>query len=182
MVLTSKRQRLIEEYLVDCNAEKAALRAGYSASWAHAKSHQALREPEMAAALKEAMDKLSIRTGITQARVLEELSLIAFGDLAEFVEWGPGGVRMKDGASLDPEKRRALAEVAETVTKEGGSQRVKMHDKLGALNLLGKHLGMFNDKVEHSGTIEHTVKGLSDADLDARIQQLLDKAGIGPAA
>lgn len=68
------------------------------------------------------------------------------------------------------------------------SARTKAMDKgdyrsaIKASHLQGKHIGMFTDKVEHSGTIEHTIKGMSDADLDARIRQLLPKAGIGPAS
>jgi hypothetical protein len=36
--------------------------------------------------------------------------------------------------------------------------------------------------VEHKGSVEHIVKGLSDADLDTRISAALAKAGIAPPA
>jgi len=149
--LTALEAAFVREYLVDLCGAEAVRRSGSKAKHPNTLANQMMKRPHIKAAIDAAMAARAERTEITQDRVLNELALIAFGDLADFVEWGPGGVRMREGADLDPDKRRALAEVAETVTKEGGSQRVKMHDKLGALTLIGKHLGIFKEQVEHTG-------------------------------
>jgi phage terminase small subunit len=85
---------------------------------------------------------------ITVERVLQELALIAFADLADFVTWTPTQVTVRDVAQVDAQKRRALAEVVQTVTRDGGTIRVKLHNKLDALEKLGKHLGLFPDKLQ----------------------------------
>src|SRR3954468_7449641 len=88
------------------------------------------------------------RTEVTADRVMLELARVAFGDPRRVVSWGPGGVKLRPSAELAAEGAAVVAEVAETTTKEGGSLRVKTIDKLGALRLLGQHLGMFGEKVD----------------------------------
>lgn len=79
--------------------------------------------------------------------------------MGQYAQWGPQGVTLIDSATVDP---RAVAEVKETTTQHGGSQGIKLHDKVSTLKLLGQHIGMFTDKVEHSGKIEH---GVTVADI-----------------
>ncbi len=62
--------------------------------------------------------------------------------------WGPDGVKLIDSKDLSDDDAAMVAEVSETVTKDGGSLKVKSHDKVRALELLGKHLGIFVDKIE----------------------------------
>ena len=85
---------------------------------------------------------------MTADRVVLELARVAFGDPRRVMSWGPGGVRLRPSAELADEEAAIVAEVGETTTKEGGSLRVKTVDKLGALRLLGQHLGMFGEKVD----------------------------------
>jgi len=147
--LTAKQEQFVQEYMIDLNATQAAIRAGYKPSSAEDIGRQLLRKTPVAAAIARAKAERARRTGFNADRVLEELALIAFADLGEFVEFGPGGIRIKDAEGLDVRMRRAMAEVTETKTETGGSLKFKLHDKLGALKLLGQHLGMFVDKVEH---------------------------------
>ena len=55
---------------------------------------------------------------------------------------------------MSEDAARCVSEVSETVTKDGGSIRFKLHDKTKALDLLGRHFGMFKDKLEVSGSVE----------------------------
>lgn len=63
------------------------------------------------------------------------------------MSWGPDGVKLIDSSRLDDDAAAMVCEVSETVTKDGGSIRVKLNDKGGALEKLGKHLGMFTERV-----------------------------------
>jgi Terminase small subunit len=90
---------------------------------------------------------------VTQDRVVLELARVAFGDPRRVMSWGPGGVKLRPSAELADEEAAIVAEVGETTTKEGGSLRVKTVDKLGALRLLGQHLGMFGERVDLRATV-----------------------------
>ncbi len=166
MALNRKQSRFVEEYLIDLNATQAAIRTGYSRKTAHVIGDENLKKPEIAAQVRKAMDERSARTSVTQDRVLRELAKIGFADLRKAVIWRAnvtGMVRDDDGserlavtnevqivdsAALDDDTAGAIAEISQT---DKGGLRVKMHDKKGALEAMGRHLGMFKDKIEHSG-------------------------------
>ena len=154
--LTPKQAEFVRQYLVDLNATAAAIRAGYSERTAKSQGQRLLTNVDVSAALAAAKAEREQRTEITQDRVVSELAKIAFADPRELMEWGPEGVKLKDSAELTEEQAASVAEVSGTTTKDGGSLRLKKHDKVKALELLGRHLGMFTDKVksEISGGLE----------------------------
>lgn len=150
-MLTPKQQRFVDEYLVDLNASAAARRAGYSARTAEWQGPQLLGKTHVAAAIAERQKDLQRRVEITQERVIAELAKIAFGDQRRVMEWGPKGVRLKPSADLTDADAAIVSEVSETVNLHGGSLKLKTHDKVGALKLLGEHLGIFKQRVEVTG-------------------------------
>lgn len=164
MALTDKQRRFVDEYLVDLNATQAAIRAGYSAKTAGQTAHEYLRKPEIAEAIRDAQERLSQRTEITQDMVLRELAKIGFSDIRKVVRWGRTELKVADaeegGATevhhglaligadeIDDDTAAAISEISEG--REG--LKVKFHDKKGALVDIGRHLGMFKDRIEHSG-------------------------------
>lgn len=149
--LRPKQKMFVEEYLVDLNATQAAIRAGYSAKTASSIGEQNLRKLDIQTAIQEAMKDRQERTGVTQDRVIAELARIAFGDQRSVMEWGPSGVKLRDSKSLTDDQAAMVAEVSESVTANGGTLKLKTHDKVGALKLLGEHLGMFKQKMEVTG-------------------------------
>lgn len=161
--LTPKQKRFVAEYLVDLNATQAAIRAGYSEKRASEIGYQLLQKTTVQAEIRKAMADREERTGVTQDWVVQELYKIAHADrggIAKVV----GGVRvvLTDTDDLDAEQRAALVGVEET--KFG--IKVTTCDKLKALELLGRHLGMFTDKVEQSGnTTIHFELGVGVEDL-----------------
>lgn len=160
--LTAKQKRFIDEYLVDLNATQAAIRAGYSAKTAVEIGYENLRKPHIAAELEKRGKKLQKKTEITQEMVAEELRRIAFSLMSDYIEWGLNGVRLKDSSELTPEQIAAVAEISESVTLNGGTTRIKLYDKLSALEKLGKMLGMFVDRHEHQVEGGLTVEVLRD--------------------
>jgi phage terminase small subunit len=145
--LTPRQQRFVAEYLVDLNATQAAIRAGYSPKTARATASENLTKPDIADAIAIEMARRSERTEITIDRVLRELAAIGFANAGDFFEWGPDGIVVKPKESLTREQQGVVAEVAQTFTKDGGSIRVKLHDKSSALEKIGRHLGGFGAKV-----------------------------------
>ena len=138
--LTVRQAAFAREYLIDLNATQAAIRAGYSVRTAYSQGQRLLKNVEMAAAINSAMTDRAARTEITQDRVLQELARIAFANLCDAVTWNSEQiVRLVNSEELGDDTAAAIAEVAKT--REG--MRIRMHDKVGALIQIGRHLGMF---------------------------------------
>lgn len=141
--LTDKQRRFVSEYLIDLNATQAAIRAGYSKKTADRIGPELLGKTCVSEAIQEAIAARERRTAITQDRVLEELAAVAFANGTDFarVTDGNGDIEFVPTDSLSPEKKRAISSI-----KQGrfGTQ-VSTYDKVRALELLGKHLGMFSD-------------------------------------
>jgi phage terminase small subunit len=149
--MTPKQQRFCQEYLVDLNATQAAIRAGYSPKTADVIANQNLGKLYIQTAIQTALADRAKRLEITTDDVLRELAKIGFSDMRKFTCWGPSGVQLKDSEALDKDDAACVAEVSQTVTENGGSIKFKLHDKVSALEKMGKHLGMFVDRIEHSG-------------------------------
>jgi len=151
--LTPRQGAFVREYLVDLNASAAAVRAGYSAATANRIGPRLLSNVGVAAAIAEAQAERSKRTEVTQDRVILELARIAFGDSHRVMSWGPEGVKLRPSAELTDDEAAIVAEASQTVTEAGGTIRLKTVDKLGALKLLGTHLGMFVERREVNSTL-----------------------------
>lgn len=153
---TPRQAEFVRQYLVDLNATQAAIRAGYSVKTAYSIGAGLLQNPLVSAAIAEAQARRERRTEITQDRVVAELAKIAFGNIRDVMEWGPDGVTVRSSEELTDGQAAGVAEVSKSTTRDGGSLKLKRHDKVKALELLGRHLGMFTDKVKNeiSGRIE----------------------------
>ena len=157
--MTKKQKRFIEEYLIDLNATQAAIRAGYSPDTAKSIGSENLTKPDIQARIAKAMAERSRRTGVNADRVVMELAKIAFVNAKDVINTETATV--KEGAL--PEDTAAIQSVkVKTFGEDGLEREIKMADKLKALELLGKHLGMFKDKVELSGSFEAEKTKLDD--------------------
>jgi phage terminase small subunit len=175
--LTDKQARFIEEYLVDLNATQAYLRAypDSSPDAARASASALLTNPNIQDAMAEAMRERSERTKVTQDMVVRELALIGFADLTDFVEWDSGSVKLKPSTDLDETKRRAIIEVSQT---QHGI-KIKLADKKGSLDSLGRHLGIFEADNKQAGQRTLTLKKAEDMSDDelAAIASLAQESG-----
>ena len=146
--LTQKQQRFCDEYLVDLNATQAALRAGYSKKTAYSIGVENLRKPEIQAEIQKRQNRLRNKLEITQEKVLRELAAIAFANGSDFAKVVNIGslptVEMIPTDELPPEKLPAIAGIKTTQT----GVEVKLHDKVKALELIGKYLSLFDGAAE----------------------------------
>jgi phage terminase small subunit len=140
MKLTPKRQRFVQEYLVDLNATQAAIRAGYSAGAARSQGHRMMTNADIRKNIGVAMERRAERTGITADRVLRELALIGFANIADYLDTDDSGhprIRF-DGLSRD--QMAAIKEVKSENRGYGRRLQFKLNDKLTALVAMGRHL------------------------------------------
>ncbi|MBW2674497.1 MAG: terminase small subunit [Deltaproteobacteria bacterium] len=149
--MTPKQKRFVEEYLIDKNATQAAIRAGYSEKTAGQIGEQNLRKLVISAAIKKAVAEQSARTQVTADRVVEELAKIGFLNMQDYIELNDNGDAFVDLSRLTREQAAAISEITVDEYVEGKGRnarevkktRIKLADKKGALDLLGKHFGIF---------------------------------------
>lgn len=147
--LTPKQNAFVQEYLVDLNATQAAIRAGYKSKTARQIAAQNLSKLNIQTAIEEGMKEREKRTEVTQDMVIQQLAKIAFLDIKDVVTWAEGqGIKIRDSDEVDG---TVLTEVSETLSEGGWTKKVKMSDRMRAIEMLGRHLGMFKDRVEHTG-------------------------------
>lgn len=162
--LTDKQKTFVDEYLLDLNATQAAIRAGYSKKTAQRIGSENLSKPLIQAAIAKAMKARSERTEITADRVLQELAKLGFSNIQGiFTE-----AEQLRAISALPEEVAACIQSIEVVVKptheedDDGNKivehihKIKLADKRGPLELLGKHLVLFSDKIIHDGAIPVT--------------------------
>jgi phage terminase small subunit len=162
--LTGLQSLFVQEYVIDLNATAAAERAGYSAKTANQMAGKLMANPKVQAAIARAMRERSARTEITQDKVLNELARIGFADIKDYLEYKTA----KTVVGRDKETGEPIIDYAQIVDAldssevdgrviqeisigKDGTFKFKLHDKMAALDRLGKHLGMFTDKMEVTG-------------------------------
>lgn len=163
MELTNiKHERFCQEYLIDLNASQAYTRTGYRGKNRSARASELKAKPEVSARIEELIAERSARTGINQDRVIRELARIGFLDPAKLMDMGTATI-LADVTEDD------CAAISSVKVKSGGDwteREVKFADKLKALELLGKHLGIFQDNVsinvEVPRIVDDIVKGKGD--------------------
>jgi len=151
--LTPKQANFVRAYLTNgFNATEAAKSAGYSEKTAHSQGPRLLENVEVQKELGKYHQKAETKVDVTQDMILNELRKIAFADLRRATSWDDNGVSMIASDELDDDTAGAIQEVSEksSMTQFGHSKQVKikMYDKQRALELLGKHLGMFADRLK----------------------------------
>lgn len=161
--LTEKQARFVAEYLVDLNATEAAKRAGYSEKTAYSIGFENLKKPEIQDAIHAAMNARSERTGITQDMVLQELAAIGFSKATDYARIQDGIVIIQDTDGLTDAQKAAIASI------EDGKYgvKVRLHDKVRALEKIGEHLGMFSGNGNNSDPNKAGENNLLDVIQDA---------------
>lgn len=152
--LTAKQQRFVDEYLIDLNATQAAIRAGYSADTAMEQGYQLLQKTSVSNAISQAMAHRSRRTGITQDRVLRELAKVAFVNANDVIDTDSATVRADATADDLACIQSVKVKVSESEMGSSSEREIKLYDKMRALEMLGKHLGIFERRDHANGNGE----------------------------
>lgn len=147
MALNPKQKRFCEEYMIDLNATQAAIRAGYSVKTAQEQGARLLSNVMVSREIERLQAIQSRRTGISADRVITELAKIAFVNPANiFDQYG----RLREGVTEDDLRCIEGIKYKRSDFDNGSSteREIKVASKLKALELLGKHLGMFVDRTD----------------------------------
>lgn len=182
--LTDKQIIFANEYLIDLNATRA-YKAAYPGikkeETINAAASRLLRNVKVKEYIDKRIKDREIRTEITQDKVLQELAMIAFSNGTDFAKVIDRPITMNGVPVLDEDgnirtyrdveleltdnlpvnKKKSIATIKQT--KYGIA--IESCDKVKALELLGKHLGMFKEKVEVTGNISNPYEGLTKEEL-----------------
>lgn len=137
--MTDKQKRFCDEYLIDCNATQAAIRAGYSPKTAYSIGEENLKKPELKTYIDERLEQLRSEKIADAQEVLEYLTSVMRGEHTEQV------LRL-DGDGVQ------VVDSVQTPTR----------DKLKAAELIGKRYGMFKDAVDLGGAVPVVIFGGDD--------------------
>lgn len=173
--MTNKQKVFCDEYLISLNAKDAAIKAGYSKASAKLIGCENLTKPYIKEYIEKKMKEREERTEITQDMVLQELATFGFANIKDFVEEGVSGkdfLVFKNIDKISDDKARAIESIKLVSNLRGGSLEFKLHSKSRGLELIGKHLGMFTERVELLGEL---TKRLSMQDLKKSMQAFQDK-------
>ena len=144
--LTDKQERFCLEYLTDLNATQAAIRAGYSENTANEQGSRMLAKVNVQKRIAELQAERAERLQIQQDDILRELASIAFASPAHYMDVvqvdGTSRILVKPTAEWTEQQKAAVTSIKNTPN----GVEIRLSDKVKALELLGKHLGMFNRK------------------------------------
>lgn len=184
----------VDQFLRHFNGGKAALAAGYSPKNAKQQACKLLAMPSIQAEIERRHTRTLARYGVSRARVVEEQAKVAFANMGDFIRFD-GGMPVIDLQRATPAQMAAVAEITTDVEmvpgppgedgKPGpqiavGKVRLKLHDKLRGLELLGRPFGLSNVNVRVTVDDQRPVlDDLSDDDLEA-LKELLLRALPAP--
>lgn len=132
--MTDKQKRFCDEYLIDCNATQAAIRAGYSKKTAHAIGDENLKKPEIKGYIEEKLTEISSRKTADAREVMEYLTAVMRGEHTEQV------LRLVGNG-----------------TQRIDTMNVTEKDRLKAAELIGKRYGLFKENVNVEGAMGVTI-------------------------
>lgn len=145
--LPAKRQRFVDEYCVDFNGKQAAIRAGYSVKTANEQAARLLAIVNVKKALEEKKTEIAESSKLKTSDVIDELRRIAFSDITQVMSFSASKAKIKSSRKLSEDAKKIVASVSQTQA----GLTVKLHDKVKALELLGRYLNLFTDRVEVEG-------------------------------
>ena len=150
-----KRERFCQEFIKDLNGTKAAGRAKYSKKTAEQQASRLLSNVKVQQRIAELMDERAKRTRTTQDQVLEELKILAFSDFRDYGEvvgeLGIDRLKLKTFDQIGEGKTRAIQSIKESISEKRVQLSFKLHGKLPAIELLGRHIGMFVERMALTG-------------------------------
>lgn len=148
--------RFADKYFETLNAKDSAIYAGFSEDTAKQIGYNLLQRDDIQEYLNKLREEYQKKSGINKQRILDEYAKIAFSDIRELYS---GDNQLLDIRQLDDVTAGAVAcvDVDEVIDRKGNTigytKKVKLHNKLAALDSLGKVLGIFEKDNDQSRPI-----------------------------
>lgn len=128
-----RQEKFIDEYLIDFNAARAAIAAGYSSKNAKSQGWRLLADSEIQTELAKRKEALTKPLKITQEQIVHELAILGFSNIFDLIEIGEQEIHLKN--ELPTETHKAIANIR--ITKNG--IEIRLHDKIRALEQLSRY-------------------------------------------
>ena len=171
--LTQKQKMFCEQYVIDWNATRAAIYAGYSEKTAKVIGYENLTKPYINEYITEIQKDLQKLAGISRLRIVQEYMKIAFSSIAHLHNnW----VTLKDFDELTDDQKSCISEIQtreRKIMSDDGSDvgmieevKIKLYDKQKALENISKMLG-YNEaeKIDHKIQVEEQVFKIGNIEL-----------------
>ena len=177
----SRHEIFAREYVKDLNGTRAAIAAGYAKKSAKVRASELVTNRNVQALLAKLTKKQAEKLDLSAEKVLSELSRMGFSNFLDYVNITEEGDAFVDLSSVTQEQAAAIQEVTVNEYMEGKGKdarkvkrtRLKLVDKIRSLDLLGRHLKLFTEKVEVSG-----LEGLPERLAEARKRKNAHVSGI----
>lgn len=161
--MTEQRKRFADRYFETLNGTQSAIYAGYSEATARQKAWELLNDPEVESYIQELRESNAQKHGISLDNWLSELKEVGYSNVQDFIDQGN---TIKDISSIERPKAGAVSSVKKTVIEgEFGVKETvefKLHDKLSALEKIGRHMGYFEKDNDQSKTVVNNVINLGE--------------------
>ena len=139
MKLSNKQKKFIDEYIIDLNATQAAIRAGYSKKTAKLPEYENLTKPNILEKIHNQLKNHKEKANLTVDELINVLMIISFTNIIDFIELKNGEIKLKDPKDMDIDKMAAIQFLQTNDTKYGQVQKIKLFDKLKAMEILARY-------------------------------------------
>jgi phage terminase small subunit len=182
--LTEKEQLFVAEYLISFNASDAYRKAGYKGKSANQLAYRLLTKPHIQYEVQKQKKSMIDKIGLTQEMVLAEICKVGFASMRQFMHIDAEGQPQINLTDTPDDDLDALSETStETILEKTGMDadgkpvfsqvrktKIKLHDKLNALEKLARYTGVFEKEAELAAG--------AFADAISDIQSRMSKAPI----
>ncbi|HVA12071.1 MAG TPA: terminase small subunit [Stellaceae bacterium] len=141
---TLRERRFAAEYVEDFAGTAAAIRAGYAPGGARSRATALLRHPRVAAAIEAGIEARRVSIRAAADRVLAEYARVAFADIGRIASWNAKRLRIKARRRLAPDDTAAIESLG---APSGARLRLRLYDKVYALDALARHLGLLDPRM-----------------------------------
>ena len=175
--MNQKRLKFVHHYTSDecfLNGTQAAIKAGYSPKTAKVQGSRLLTYADVRALVEKRVRESLEKTDMLTAQWLKKVKMLIDFDMREVATWGADGVRFKQSDEISDEAAYAITEIGETVTKDGGSIKLKTVSKDKALDMLGKFLALYTENRVNLTPGDATLD-MGRKERQARIAELNEK-------
>ena len=167
----SRHEIFAREYVKDLNGTRAAIAAGYAKTTARATASRLLTKSNIQGLVASLTKKHTDKLDLDAEKVLSELSRVGFSNMLDYIRTTEESSAYVDLSNLTREQSAAIQEVTVDEYVEGKGKharkvkrtKLKLVDKIRSLELLGKHLKLFTERIEVGG-----IEGLAEAMAAAR--------------
>jgi phage terminase small subunit len=171
--MRERHRRFVLEYMIDLNGRAAARRAGYAPGKAGARAWELLQRADVQAMIRAEIAARDERLRVSGDKIALEYARIAFIDPSRIARWGPEGVELVPSERLSADEKAAVKWVSVGGRKGKRAQRFLLHDKLAALEALGRFMGMFTRGPGGRNALPDHLAQPSAAERDAAYRKVL---------